>query len=120
MEITQQYHAGELSILLGELAELAASPASPDRLGEIERMRHETEESPTTVLDRVAMRALDVADELCWESVTRGDTAAFRGQAVVSARIYEFGVCAGLLAQGHSPASARRSSMDGIRAEGAR
>jgi hypothetical protein len=40
--------------------------------------------------------ALD--DGLCWQSLTRGDGAAFIRQARVAADLREFSVCAGLLA----------------------
>jgi hypothetical protein len=45
----------------------------------------------------VAVDALALAEGLCWDSLTRGDTAAFCRQAAVCAELHEFGVCAGLL-----------------------
>jgi hypothetical protein len=43
------------------------------------------------------MRALALADDLCWDSLDRGDTAAFTRQAAVCDELREFGVCADLL-----------------------
>jgi len=43
------------------------------------------------------VRALEVADRVCWESLTRGDAAAFIRQAEVCAELWEFGICGGLL-----------------------
>ena len=45
----------------------------------------------------VTVRALALAESLCWDSLNRGDTAAFTRQAAVCAELHEFGVCAGLL-----------------------
>jgi hypothetical protein len=45
----------------------------------------------------VTVRALALTDGLCWDSLNRGDTAAFTRQAAVCAELHEFGVCAGLL-----------------------
>jgi len=59
------------------------------------RQRAETGRRPAMV--SVAVRALEVADCGCWDSLTRGDAAAFIRQATVCAELWEFGVCAGLL-----------------------
>jgi hypothetical protein len=45
----------------------------------------------------VAVDALALAEGLCWDSLNRGDTAAFTCQATVCAELHEFSVCAGLL-----------------------
>jgi hypothetical protein len=45
----------------------------------------------------VVARALALDDGLCWQSLTRGDGAAFTRQARAGADLREFGVCAGLL-----------------------
>jgi hypothetical protein len=47
----------------------------------------------------VTARAVEVIESACWDSVTTGDTAAFCRQAAAAADLYEFGVCAGLLAE---------------------
>jgi hypothetical protein len=54
---------------------------------------------PLTGLGWATVRALAVADSLCWESLTRGDTAAFARQAAISAELRLFAVCAGLLGE---------------------
>lgn len=100
--MTQQYLAGELSVLLGELR---AAATNQNRRCEIDRLRRETEEFPTAVLGCVTTRALAVARALCWGSVTRGDTTAFHRQAAVSAQLYEFGICSGLLAEDYQPST---------------
>jgi hypothetical protein len=48
-------------------------------------------------LSSVAARALVVSEELCWDSLTRADVAAFARQAALCAELHEFGICAGLL-----------------------
>jgi hypothetical protein len=93
--MTQQYLAGELSVLL---AEMQASVGDEAAVRTAARLRGEVETLPVVALAAVAARALDLIDSVCWESVTSGDTAAFHRQAVVAAELYDFGVCAGLLA----------------------
>jgi len=92
--MTQQYLAGEMSSLLGELQSVASTPA---RARDLARLRQEAETWPLTALPGVAERALVVTDELCWDSLTRADVAAFVRQAALGAELHEFGVCAGLL-----------------------
>ncbi len=94
MVMTQQYLAGELSLLL---AQLRAVTTGQERVAEVLRLRREAETLPVVALRCVTARALNLGEALCWDSVTRGDTAAFCRQAAVSAQLYEFGVCAGLL-----------------------
>ena len=92
--MTQQYLAGELSLLLGELQSVAPNEAWTRDLA---RLRHEAESLPSPALSSVAVRALVLTDDLCWDSLTRADTGAFARQAELSAELHEFGVCAGLL-----------------------
>jgi hypothetical protein len=94
MVMTQQYVAGELSLLL---AQLQAVTTGQERVGEVVRLRRDAETLPVVALRCVAARALRLTDVLCWDSVARGDGESFCRQAAVSARLYEFGVCAGLL-----------------------
>jgi hypothetical protein len=63
---------------------------------EIAQLRHHAETVPISALAAVAARALEVIDAECWDSVNRGDTAAFAFQAALGAQLLEFGVCAGL------------------------
>ncbi len=92
--MTQQYLAGELSLLLGELQ--AAMTDKPSVV-EVATLRQRVETGPRSTLASVAVRTLEVADCVCWDSLTRGDAAAFIRQAAVCAEVWEFGVCAGLL-----------------------
>lgn len=92
--MTQQYLAGELSVLL---AEMQATVSDRVAVRAAARLRGEAETLPLTELGMVAARALDLINAVCWESLTRGDTATFCRQAAVAAELYEFGVCAGLL-----------------------
>jgi hypothetical protein len=95
--MTQQYLAGELSELLGELQELAVDEPSVRGLG---CLRREAETCPLVALRSVTVRALALTDGLCWASLVRADTTRFTRQAAVCAELHEFGVCAGLLEEG--------------------
>jgi hypothetical protein len=97
MVMTQQYLAGELSVLLSQLQAVASNRVFA---GDVAGLRREAETVPVTTLASVAARAMRLTDGLCWESVSRGDVAAFNRQAAVSAELYEFGVCSGLLDEG--------------------
>jgi hypothetical protein len=92
--MTQQYVAGELSLLLAQLRAVATNEESGWDVG---GLRRQAETLPLTALSSVTVRALALADVMCWDSVAHGDTAAFSRQAAASADLYEFGVCAGLL-----------------------
>jgi hypothetical protein len=92
--MTQQYLAGELSLLLGELQATMTSEAS---VAEVAHLRRRAETWGRLALASVAVHALEVADRVCWDSLTRGDAAAFTRQAAVCAGLWEFSVCAGLL-----------------------
>lgn len=92
--MTQQYVAGEMSLLLAHLRAVATDADSARR---VDRIRREAETMPLSALVSVAVRAMALADAMCWDSVARGDAAGFSRLADASARLYEFGVCAGLL-----------------------
>jgi hypothetical protein len=92
--MTQQYVAGELSVLLGHLQAVTTTEAAGR---EAWSLRHAAETEPIRVLRSVTACALALAEGLCWDSLTRGDTVAFTRQAAVCAELHEFGVCAGLL-----------------------
>jgi hypothetical protein len=94
MGMTQQYLAGELSQILGDVQAAAASEACARRAWDL---RLEAETKPVTALPSVAARALALTDSLCWESLTSGDAAAFTRQAAICAELHEFGICAHLL-----------------------
>lgn len=93
--MTQDYLVGEMSVCLQHLE---AVTAGQEAAADVARLRRQVETSPPSKLVAEAARALAVADALCWDSLTRGDTAAFAHQARVSAELREFGICARLIA----------------------
>jgi hypothetical protein len=92
--MTRQYVAGELSVLLAHLQAVTTTDAAGR---DAWSLRHAAETEPIPALGLVTERALALTEGLCWESLNRGDTAAFLRQAAVGAELREFGVCAGLL-----------------------
>ena len=92
--MTQQYLAGELSVLLERVQAVTTTDAARCRVCSL---RYEAETEPVRELGWVTVRALALTERLCWESLDRGDTAAFIRQAAAGAALHEFGVCAGLL-----------------------
>jgi hypothetical protein len=97
--MTQQYLGGELSLLLARLQDATRDqPYARD----IAYLRREAEAGPIAALRAVVVRALALTDALCWDSLQRGETAGFTSQATISAEIYDFGDCAGLLDDGYS------------------
>jgi hypothetical protein len=92
--MTQQYLAGELSLLL---ARLQATAANQQSARAVALLRREAETWPLAALVSVVVRALELADELCWDSLERRDTAAFTCTAAISAELRNFGICARLL-----------------------
>ena len=92
--MTQQYLAGELSVLLERVEAVTTTDATRCRACSL---RHEAETEPVQALGWVTVRALALTERLCWDSLNRGDTATFTRQAAAGAALYEFGVCAGLL-----------------------
>jgi hypothetical protein len=95
--MTRQYLAGELSLLLAQLQAVATDRGS---LAASVRLRNLAETVPVAALSVVVVRALELIDGLCWESLQRGDITAFDHQAALGADLRDFGVCAGLLADG--------------------
>ncbi len=95
--MTQQYLVGELSLILGELQVVAPNEAA---VGDVARLRQEAETTPPAALGPVVVRAVTLTDRLCWDALTRGETAAFIREAAICADLREFGVCAGLLEEG--------------------
>src|SRR5690349_5700044 len=70
MVMTQQYLAGELSVLLAEMQATVSDPAAACAAV---RLRGEVETRPVAALAAVALRALDLINAACWESVACGD-----------------------------------------------
>ena len=92
--MTQQYLAGEFSLLL---AHLQAGPIDPAFAPALARLRRDVETSPPRALSAVLIRTLELTDGLCWDSLARGDATAFGCQAATGAQLREFGICACLL-----------------------
>jgi hypothetical protein len=90
--MTHDYLIGELSARLGRLQAVSAGGAA-----DLARLRRRVETRPAAELAAETAQALALADQLCWESLSRGDTAAFDRQAAVSADLRLFGICARLL-----------------------
>jgi hypothetical protein len=93
--MTQDYLIGELSARLGRLQAVAVGAAA-----DLARLRRRVETRPAAELAAETTQALALADQLCWESLSRGDAAAFDRQAAVSADLRLFGICARLLEDG--------------------
>jgi hypothetical protein len=66
---------------------------------DVARLQHEVERGPVSALGSAAQRAIALADISCWESLTRGDIAAFGRQAQASADLRLFSFGARLLAE---------------------
>ena len=94
--MTQQYLIGELSVCLEQLQAATA----PEGARDVARLRHQLETGTPAGLAVAASHALALADGLCWQSLSQGDTAAFARQAKASADLRQFGVCAGLFPEG--------------------
>ena len=92
--MTQQYLAGELSVLLERVQAVATTEAARR---DAWSLRQAAETVPVQALGWVTVRALALTERLCWDSLSRGDTAAFTRQAAAGAALREFGVCASLL-----------------------
>jgi hypothetical protein len=95
--MTQQYLAGELSVLLARLQAVASNAAAA---GEVSRLRREAETWPLWTLPRVEAHALELVDGLCWICLALGDSATLDRVATIGAELREFGVCSGLLPSG--------------------
>jgi hypothetical protein len=92
--MTQQYLAGELSVLLARLQAVATNQAA---VRDVAQLRRGAETGPVTALPSMVVRALMLTDRQCWDSLERGDTMAFTCQAAICAELRDFGICAGLL-----------------------
>lgn len=83
---------GELSARLEQL-QFAAGTRGCD----VTQLRQQVETSPVSRLAAETIRAMALADQLCWDSLSQGDAHAFERQAAISADLRLFGVCARLL-----------------------
>ena len=115
--MTRHYVAGELSVLLSRLQTVTTNEASAR---EVARLRYEAETTPLPALPAVTVRALELMDCLCWDSLACADTASFDRQATVGAELHEFGVCAGLLDDDVAAETLIRRHSTGGRTDGSR
>lgn len=92
--MTKQYLVGEVS---ARLAGLEAAATRGPSLCDVARLRHEAETATFEGLTWVILRALALNEQLCWDSLQRGDFEAFERQAELGADLDDFGVCARLL-----------------------
>jgi hypothetical protein len=92
--MTDQYLAGELSLLLARVPMVATDQASSEAAV---RLRHLAETVPIADLGGIVVRGVALTNSLCWESLERGDAAAFARQAELGAELREFGASARLL-----------------------
>lgn len=98
--MTQDYIAGELSLLLAQLRSLSGNERE---VGQAAALRREAETSPVHALGPVAERAVEFAEALCWESLEEGDVSAFHRRAEALVDLYEFAVCSRLLPEASAP-----------------
>lgn len=75
---------------------MQASGTDPVVTHELARLRREAEAGPVSRLGLVALRALELTDELCRDSLRRGDVATFVRQCACGAELRQFCVCARL------------------------
>jgi hypothetical protein len=85
--MTRQYLIGELTVRLERL-QATTGQAVP----ELARLRAQVETGPVTGLASATVRAMALADELCWDSLSRGDAAAFAAQATILAELRQFDI----------------------------
>jgi len=90
----QDYLIGELSARLERLQSAAGV-----RVGDVTQLRQQVETWPVSWLTAETIRALALADELCWDSLALGDTRAFERLAIISADLRLFGICTRLLGE---------------------
>ena len=84
--MTQQYIAGEFSLLLAGL-----QPVPGELFGEaVGKLRHEVESGPLPTLPRLAREAMTLTDTICWAALERGDVSDFRRYAEVAVALREF------------------------------
>lgn len=94
--MTQQYLIGELSVRLERLQKTTTCSAARD----MTRLRRQVESGSPAGLAPAAQRALELADQLCWESLSRGDAPEFAEQAGAAAELRQFAICARLFREG--------------------
>ncbi len=97
--MTRQYLAGELSLILGELEAVAIDEGTAR---DVTRLRRAAETMPPATLAPTVRQALALADQMCFDALAEGETAAFVREVAISARLWEFAVCAGFVDEGQT------------------
>ncbi len=92
--MTQQYLCGELAWRLSQLECAAAGQRSRCA---VHQLRRDAELAQPFALCGIARRALELADDLCWDALQQGRVSAFEVEAAIAAELHEFAVCARLL-----------------------
>jgi hypothetical protein len=95
--MTQEYLGGELSLLLGQLQDVTTQTTL---VSELALLRQTAETGRRPAMASAAIRALELVNRACWESLTEGDLVGFARQSGVSAQLWEFGLCSGLIVAG--------------------
>jgi hypothetical protein len=90
--VSREYLTGELSVLLEKLVAVTGTVAARD----VASLRYQVETKPATWLTGELAQALALADQVCWDSLSRGDARAFDRQAAICAELHLFGTCSGL------------------------
>lgn len=85
--MTRQYLIGELTVRLERL-----QATTGQAVRELARLRAQVEAGPVTGLASATARAMALANELCWDSLSRGDAAAFAAQAMILAELRQLDI----------------------------
>ncbi|HUC27240.1 MAG TPA: hypothetical protein VMA73_31480 [Streptosporangiaceae bacterium] len=91
--MTPEYLTGELSVLLEKLLAVTRTASARD----VANLRYQVETKSAVWLPAEMALALALADQACWDSLSRGDARAFDRQAAICAELHLFGACAGLI-----------------------
>jgi hypothetical protein len=90
--MTQQYIAGQFSLLLAEL-----QPVSGVWRRRVDALRSDVEHAPLARLPDLAFEAMALTDRICWTALERGDMGDFCGVATTAVALADFAVNAGLV-----------------------
>jgi hypothetical protein len=90
--MTQQYIAGQFSVLLAEM-----EPVPGEWRAAVRDLRRKVEISPLSMLPRLAGEAMVLIDRVCWVALEEGDAAGFRRAAETGAALRAFTANAGLI-----------------------
>jgi hypothetical protein len=80
------------------LGQLEATVSNPEDVRKVASLRHEAETLPDCDLGCLVARALALSDKICHDSLESGSWAASNSQTSICSELWQFGVCAGLLA----------------------